>query len=82
MYIIFLQARLVTPPYPSAHVVLPASKMLVDKNRIAEVYHLIKNSVRDEGSSVLICVAGECDAIAACHILVVPTSDVRWAHIT
>ncbi|EKX54411.1 cell division control protein 45 [Guillardia theta CCMP2712] len=47
-----------------------ASKMLVDKNRIAEVYHLIKNSVRDEGSSVLICVAGECDAIAACHILV------------
>eukprot|EP00960_Hanusia_phi_P039659 753972-Hanusia_phi.AAC.7 len=58
--------------------------MLVDKNRIAEVYNLIKNSVRDEGSSVLICVAGECDSIAACHILVVltPPCPMLSAHLT
>jgi hypothetical protein len=45
--------------------------MLIPKEKLRDVYEHIKHKVQAAEGAVLICVAGETDAIAGCHILTV-----------
>ena len=44
------------------------------KSRLVEAYQQMKLRARADGSPILICVASDCDAIAANHIFTVNTS--------
>jgi hypothetical protein len=45
--------------------------MLIPKEKLRDIYEHIKHKVQAAEGAVLICVAGETDAIAGCHILTV-----------
>ena len=45
--------------------------MLVPKDKLQAIYEHVKHKVQAAEGSVLICVSGETDAIAGCHILMV-----------
>lgn len=45
--------------------------MRVKIDKLCDAYQQIKHTANAEGSSVLICVAGDIDAIAASHIFTV-----------
>jgi hypothetical protein len=45
--------------------------MLVEKAKLKDIFEHMKNKVQATEGSVLICVAGEIDAMAAGHILTV-----------
>ena len=45
--------------------------MRLDKSKLSDAYKHIKFRARANGSPILICVANDCDAIAANHIFTV-----------
>ena len=52
-------------------------EMLISKDKLHDIYEHIKHKVQAAEGSVLICVAGETDAMAACHIFMVSTPACR-----
>ena len=52
--------------------------MLIPKDKLHDIYDHIKHKVLAAEGSVLICVAGETDAIAACHIFMVSSQPMTF----